>query len=136
MSFKIIDHTADLALALSGATQEELLRSAVFGYTALLTDPDSLSCDVEREFKIGSDNPEGKLVLLINELIFLFETTGFIPKTCDIEVSGDDVFCKTSGEIYKQEKHELFHCIKSATYGGLEVVEKNGELTSTLILDD
>ena len=136
MSFKIIDHTADLALALTGENLEELLESAVFGYIELLTDPESVSKVVTKEFTVSSDNPEGKLVLLINELIFLFETEGFIPKTCSVKISGDDVFCKTSGEIYNPNKHELFHCIKSATYGGLEVVEKCGEFSASLILDD
>ncbi len=136
MPYKIVEHTADLALELSGETLTVLAESAVFGYVALLTNPENVGTSDVREFTIIQDNPEGKIVSLINELIYLFETEDFIPHHADIFIDGDKLFCKVFGEIFDSTKHEFFHCIKSATYGGLKVERVSGVLTATLILDD
>jgi len=136
LPYKIVEHTADLALELSGETLKELAESAVFGYIALLTNPENVGTLEFREFIITQDNPEGKIVSLINELIFLFETEDFIPHHADIFIDGDKLFCKVFGEICNSDRHEFFHCIKSATYGGLKVERVGGILMATLILDD
>ncbi|MCK5743588.1 MAG: archease [Caldisericia bacterium] len=136
MPYKIVEHTADLALELSGETLKELAESAVFGYITLLTNPENVGIVEVIEFTIIQDNPEGKIVSLINELIYLFETEDFIPHHTDIFVDGDKLFCLVFGEIYNPDKHEFFHCIKSATYGGLKVERVGGVLMATLILDD
>jgi protein archease len=136
LPYKIIEHTADLALELSGGTLTELAESAVLGYVTLLTNPRDVGTSEMKEFIIIQDNPEGKIVSLINELIYLFEIEDFIPRHSQIFIDGDKLFCLVFGETYNSARHELFHCIKSATYGGLKVEKIDGVLTATLILDD
>jgi len=136
MSYKIIEHTADLAVELSGESLGRLLESAVLAYVELLIDPDSVYPTLTKSFSVVADNPEGMLVGVVNELIYLFEVNEFVPHHASISIDGDTVYCKVFGETADSSRHEFLHCIKSATYGGLKVEFDDKRYLATLILDD
>lgn len=136
MAFKIIEHTADLAVELTGRTLSEFLESAVSAYASLLIDPESVKPTENIAFTISADTPEGMLVGVVNELIFLFEVEEFVSHHATITVDGDKARCEVFGESIDSSRHEFDHCIKSATYGGLRIVYDGKIYRATLILDD
>ena len=136
MAFEIIEHTADLAVELTGKTMNELLESAVSAFVCLLTNPESVHAELKKTFTISAHTPEGLLVGVVNELIYLFEVEEFIPHHAVVATDGKTARCEVIGELIDTTRHTFDHYVKSATYGGLKVGFDENIYKATLILDD
>lgn len=133
MGFKVIPHTADLAIEVTGGSMAELLESAMLGFRFLVAGEKPLIQNTTETFSIEGWDKESLLVRFLNHLVYLFDTTGFLPATVNIEINGLALKAVATGEIFDGTAR---HCVKAATYHGLEIVEKKGLLSARIILDD
>lgn len=133
MGFKVIPHTADLAIEVTGGSMAELLESAMLGFRFLVGGEKPFIQNTTEIFSIGALDKESLLVRFLNHLVYLFDTTGFLPAAVNIEIDGLAFKAVVTGEIFDGTAR---HCVKAATYHGLEVAEKNGFLSAQIILDD
>lgn len=78
MPFRLVDHTADLAVEADGASAEEALEGAALGLTAVLTgrpDPRTLGHpDCELAFTVEAPDRVALLVAFLSELLWHFES--------------------------------------------------------------
>jgi SHS2 domain-containing protein len=133
MGFKLGYHTADLCLVLEDSSFEGLLGSALVGYRFLLVGNVETQSDATEDITFEATDRESMLVNFLNRLIFLFETRQFLPAHADFSIAGNRLSATINGST---NTGEVKHCVKAATYHGLEVVEIAGQLTAQVILDD
>jgi SHS2 domain-containing protein len=83
--FADLDHTADVGIAVEGATPEEALARLVLGQAALLSGGAAVPC--EREGRVVAEGPDRASVAVecLRELLFLFATRRELACWCEVE---------------------------------------------------
>ncbi|MEO0190364.1 MAG: archease [candidate division WOR-3 bacterium] len=86
MSYKYLNHTADLGIEVKGETLEELFintAKAIFETQIRGT----ILIKKKLNFEIKSSSLEELLIEWCRELIYNFSVNGFIPKTYDVKIT-------------------------------------------------
>lgn len=77
--YEIIEHTADIGILVTGREIEEIFADAARGMLAIICDIVPEGEAVNHDIILESDDTEGLLVEWLSELLFLFESEGFVP---------------------------------------------------------
>ncbi len=133
--YRILPHTADIGLRVSGRTWRELYKNAARGLLAIYglhgaRGPLSFRTAIFLE----EATPEDLLVAWLNELIYHVSTGRWIPIRCDLKLASSiQVKGTLSGPRLGERRPKTE--VKAATYHGLEVKRRGGRWTAGLILD-
>jgi SHS2 domain-containing protein len=142
--YEQIDISGDASLRIWGDNLEELLTNAAEGLGELMTDLSAIKETERREIVLSSERNEDLLVKWLNELIFLFDTYGFIGKRFDVSLSplltkgvqkGDTLRAIVSGGIYIPEVNESRLLVKAATYHRLSLKKDNSQWEAVVVFD-
>lgn len=144
MDFEVIDVSGDVGLRASGRDIKELFVNAALGLYNLITDIKSVRPRRSIDVEVKSDNLEGLLVRFLNELIFQFDTYGFIG--CSLTVKGNfnndtessgNYWLKAEirGEDFDPEHHERRLLVKAATYHNLRFYREQDNWKVEIIFD-
>jgi SHS2 domain-containing protein len=143
--YEQIDISGDVGLKIWGKKIEEILENSAKGMLELITDTSGVEETVEKGVALESENYEDLLVRWLNELVFLFDTYGFICRTFNINIqkgqkitAAENIIklkAKVSGGIFDSEVNESRLLIKAATYHGLSVKKVNSHWEATVIFD-
>lgn len=79
-TFEVIDISGDAGIRAYGESLEDLFVNAAMGMYSLITDPAAVREERHIALDIESHSLEGLLVSWLNELIFHFDTYGFVGK--------------------------------------------------------
>ncbi|MEW6003052.1 MAG: archease, partial [Nitrospirota bacterium] len=82
--FRVLDVTGDVGLRVYGRDIKEAFINAASGMYSLVTNLDEIREEKTINLSIESFSLEGLFVSWLNELIFYFDTYGFIGKRVDI----------------------------------------------------
>ena len=136
-NFEIVDHTADLALRISGINREDLFQSALDGILALT---DANNCvlsheETQRSISVYGSDDEELLVRFLNEIIELIQDERLFPKKILFLDFSNDIlrFGVAVHEIKKFS--DSYAEIKAATYHMLKITRFDDNLTVTVIFD-
>ncbi|MFZ5996968.1 MAG: archease [Nitrospirota bacterium] len=136
MEFEVLDISGDVGLRAYGQSREEVFANAGRGLYHLITDISAVEEKQDLDVEAEADSPEGLLVNYLNELIFHFDTYGFIGRRIEIrELSETAIKAKVYGEEFDIERHERRLLIKAATYHNIEVARINGRWEIAVIFD-
>lgn len=135
MEFEYLEHTADVKFKAYGKTLEEAFCNALRASMNVIVDIQKVKGKQHKEVSIESRNLESLLYDFIEELLFLFDTEGFIAcDTKDIKITEDEKFhikAVLSGDPIGD--HELHGDVKAVTYNDMEIKKDEGyELTVVL----
>ncbi len=134
--FEIIDVRADVGLIAYGKELKTAFENAVMGMFSIMIETETI---IEKDclnVEVRAENIEDLLVAWLNELIYLFETKGFVPAKCNIkELSETHLRAKVFGEGFSSEKHRPKTIVKAATYHGLEIKKDDSSYRIKVILD-
>ena len=144
-----IDISGDAGLKVWGRELKELLLNAAEGMSDLITDTSVIKETETKKIVLSSDNIEDLMVQWLNELVFLFDTYGFIGRKFSInmgrkhkpavmESEKPDAIKLTAnitGGIFDPGKNERGLLIKAATYHNLSV-KKIGLYWEAIIVFD
>jgi SHS2 domain-containing protein len=148
--FKVLDISGDIGLEAYGRTAKEAFVNAAAGMYNLITNTEEVQEKKTTTVTAESFSLEGLLVSWLNELIFHFDTHGFIGKKITVdefttslnlspEGRGREESCRirasVSGEIFDPERHEGKLLIKAATYHRLKVEKKDNRWQIDVIFD-
>jgi SHS2 domain-containing protein len=134
--FELIDISGDAGIRAFGSDLSELFANAAAGMYSLITDPGNVSLRKSIEIKTEGSSLEGLLVSWLNELIFHFDTYGFIGRIIHIHELHDTLIRATvTGEDFDPEKHGSGLLIKAATYHKLKIEHKEGHWEADVIFD-
>ncbi len=117
--YEPIDISGDVGLKVFGKTLEEVFINSAAGMFSLITELNLIEEKKSLDITVESHSLEGLLVSWLNELIFQFDTYGFVCKTITISeliTSQYKLRASVSGEDFIPEKHESKLLIKAATY--------------------
>jgi SHS2 domain-containing protein len=81
-------HTADAVIEAWGPTAAECYEEAAAAFVEVFAATDSVEGVVE-PFDVGPGQPEGLLVLLLEEVLFDAEARGHVPVATEVEMRGD-----------------------------------------------
>jgi SHS2 domain-containing protein len=135
-AFQVLDISGDVGLTAFGKSKEEAFLNAAYGMYSLITNPETIQEIKTLLITVEKDSLDGLLVAWLNELIFHFDTYGFIGKKINIEHFSDGkIRAEITGEEFDSERHTGKLLIKAATYHMLRIQEMNGRWEIDVIFD-
>jgi SHS2 domain-containing protein len=135
-TFEVIDVSGDAGIRAYGKTLQELFVNAAAGMYSLITDTAAVREERHMTLDIEGHSLEGLLVSWLNELIFQFDTYGFVGRAIRVEAFHDDrMSARVSGEEFDPERHEKRLLVKAATYHRLSIEKKEGQWVTDIIFD-
>ncbi len=138
--FEIKDLSGDLGLAVKGPTLEKAFENAAMAYYSLTSDPAAAEPAQTLKTEVKGDEPGHLLVNFINELIYLFETKGFLAGSCTVDIAeradgGLVLSAALKGETFDAARHGKELLIKAATYHELKAVKTPRGWLLEIVLD-
>lgn len=132
---EFLDHTADAMFRVTAETLEEAFSGAARALTQIITD-DKVK-PVSKEFiSVRSKSVEGLLYDFLQELVFLFDTKGFLLSKVNnlvIKKSGDYML-KSVVTGNKAINYEIKDHVKAITYNHL-VVKQDHKVIIQVVVD-
>jgi len=137
MSFyRIIDHTADLGIAVTGKNQRNLFAKAALALTDLLTDTSRLCTEYTETLTITGLDSQDLLINWLREILYFWNGKRVFTTDIDISDISDIVLTACiSLAAYDPNHHKINREIKAVTYHQAEVVEKDGQWSAQVIFD-
>ncbi len=138
MQFEILDISGDVGIRAYGQTYEEAFINAGIGMYSLITDVEKVEERRAIDIEVSGESMEGLLVSYLNELIFQFDTYGFIGKRIEVRTFSQQPFfidAKIYGEEFDLNRHERKLLVKAATYHNIKVERINNELRVDVVFD-
>lgn len=135
---QILDISGDIGIKATGKTLEEAFVNAALGMYSLITNIEEILENKSINVSTESDSLEGLLVSYLNELIFHFDTYGFIGKKLKIKINKNDSYnlkASITGEDFDPKRHERKLLIKAATYHKIRVEKINDTWEINVIFD-
>lgn len=138
--YKFIDHTADIAVEVSGNSYEELFLAALNGWKDSVIELSEVKREaVEKNISLEEDSPEELLVSFLQELNYLLESKKNFPldiKNIKIEKI-DKAFLLEStilfGNILVEDNIKAE--IKAVTFHQLDIKKVNGIYKTIIVFD-
>ena len=130
--YQEVEHTADVALRVWGATQQELFAHAALGLAELLAD--ELGPELEAWHDVALDSPDMETLLIdwINELIYLGEMHGCIlDRYAFIALDPISLRARVTGHRARRIKK----AVKAATFHNLEIEHAASGYAVTIVFD-
>ena len=135
-NYETIDVSGDAGIKGYGETIEHAFTNTAIGMYSLITDPEFVKAGKTITVSVESTSLDGLLISWLNELIFLFDTYGFVGKEIIITAFGDmKIVADVAGEDFDPERHEKRLLIKAATYHQLNIEEKDRVWVTHVIFD-
>ena len=131
-NFVEVEHTADWAIRVRGATLPELFINAATGMYSLVADLPSVTLAVERSIEVKSVDAEALLVNWLNELIYHTEMDGEVFGEFRIE-SFEQTHLRAT--VRAGRGIELKKQIKAVTFHNLQIVSTSDGYEVTLVFD-
>ena len=135
--YEYIEHTADIGIRVYGENLEELFRNAAKATFNLIT-KNNPSEDKERKLRLESKNTEDLLINWLNELISIFFTYKFLPKSYNISIKTgvlNKLQAQIKGSIYDPYSQKINQEIKAATYHNLNIEKISKGYKAEIIFD-
>lgn len=139
MQFEILDISGDVGIRAYGQNCEEAFINAGIGMYSLITDIEKVDEKQTVDIETKGDSLDGLLVSYLNELIFQFDTYGFIGKRIEIITFSNQpsAFIKVRiyGEEFDSDRHERRLLVKAATYHNIKVEKINNKWEIEVVFD-
>ena len=136
MAYEVLDISGDAGIRSCGAGFEEALAEAAVGMFSLITDVGQVREVRSINVHASADTPEALVVGLLNDMIFHFDTYGFIGRrveVCDRDRSS--IRARVYGEEFDAERHESRLLVKAATFHDIKVADAGDHWEIEVVFD-
>lgn len=135
--FKIIDPVTATGLEFWAPSLAALFIQAARGLTSMLVEVEQLRPIEERHLEIRAKDVEALMVAWINEIIYLFDTEGFLVEAVSVrEVDPWHLKVVALGEQYNPDKHVINTPLRAASYHHLSLQQTEaGSWEARVLLD-
>lgn len=124
---RLLEHTADMGIEASGATLEELFAEAASGLLEIIAGTPQVVAREERRVTVTAGDTGELLVHWLNEILYLFESQGFLPLDFEVEeIRMNRLRARVRGETFDPQRHPLEREVKAVTYHQLRVEKTDG----------
>ena len=129
-------HEADIGVRGSGISCEEAFEQAAVAMTAVVTDPETVSCVETVSIECEATDVELLFVDWLNALVFEMATRKMLFSNFLVKLEGDRLQATACGEAIDVERHQPATEVKGATYTELAVTEdRPGEWSAQCVVD-
>ncbi len=134
--FELLDVFGDAGIRVFGKDLPELFANAGVGMFSLITELRSVAETRHITVTAQSETLEGLFIAWLNELIFHFDTYGFVGRRISVtELTDSRCSATVFGEDFDPGKHEQGLLVKAATYHRLLLQERDGHWEAEVIFD-
>ena len=134
--FRLLEHTADMGLAATGADPVDLFLAAARGLRAMLLGRRVPSPERWEPVKVTGDGREELLVNYLGEILIRLEVGAFLATAFEIEeLSATVLRGRFGGCDFDPRRHALEREIKAITWHQLAVTESDGSWRARLYVD-
>lgn len=134
--YEVLEHTADVGLAVYGSSLAEIFINAAKGMFSLMTALEKVEPVAEVPITIEAEDRETLLVEWLNELLYQLEVTNlFFAEFFINKLTATQLEAVAKGETINPDKHELKLQIKACTYHELKVEKLNSLWRAQVIFD-
>ena len=131
--FSIIDHEADIGLEIYGKSMEELFFYFFDGLFSLIVEAKDITPEKGKRFDTNANGET--LIAFLNELLYMWETEGFIPVDFSLKIDEKKLTGTVIGGIFDPGKHTAKQEVKAVTYHGFSITEGESGFVAKIILD-
>ena len=137
-NYEFIEHTADVGIRVYGKDLKSLFKNVAVALFSLIVEfshqPDK---DQERIVRLEAETYEDLLINWLNELISVFFTYKFLPKSYNINISEGlpRLEARLTGAIYDPYSKPINMEIKAATYHNLKIERDSQGFRAEIIFD-
>ncbi|HEX9156573.1 MAG TPA: archease [Syntrophales bacterium] len=134
--YTTFNHTADLGLAIRGASVEKLFANAAFAVFDILTDLGRVEPRETRRILVDGDSREDLLINFLREILYLYNGERWLLKEIRIiKIDEKALEAVVRGEPFDEHKHEICKEIKAVTYHQAQIRNTPDGWTARVIFD-
>jgi len=137
--YKLLNHTADIRVAVWGKTRKELFANAVaamFDLMVSMSGEDETKPLEEKTVKITGNDLEDTLINFLRETLYLFNGRGWLVRCCEpLELNKRSITARMQGELYNRQKNPQKTEIKAVTYHGLSINKSKNTWQAKVVFD-
>jgi SHS2 domain-containing protein len=134
--YTLLDHTADLRIRISGASQAALFENAGLALADLICDPDTLNPEEEHSIDIEGDDPADLMVNYLRELLYQWTGNERLLKIVKIlNISDTALSARIHAAYYNADQHTILNEIKAVTYHQITVEATDGGWQAVVVFD-
>jgi SHS2 domain-containing protein len=139
MAYQFFDHTGDIGVSLTGRTVDELFASAAAAFTDSITAIEGVEPRRPEELSVAAPELDLLLVDFLSELLYRFDTRGWLTREAQVEVrefdGGWDLQGTLLGERHDESRHRVRVLLKAVTYHQLHIRQDEGIWTANVVFD-
>jgi SHS2 domain-containing protein len=136
--YRYLPHTADVLVAVQGATLKRLFENAGAALFDLITDRTIVRPREAIKVAAAGLDRENLLVRFLSELLYLQDTRGWRFRFCRVTSLDREAFtvrAMAHGEPFDPERHPRRGEVKAITYHQVRIVRRAGVWRVRLVLD-
>jgi len=134
-AYRLLDHTADLGFECSAKSLAALFEAAILALSDIVARLDSITATETVTLRVRGTDDVARLHALLEEVLFLFDTRGFLPREALVQISGEEVAATLRGRTIDRGTHPIERVVKAVTYHELRVEKKRRGYEARVILD-
>src|SRR6266852_1626424 len=100
-----VAHTADVGLVAWGPTLADAFAEAILGTTSVTFALDRIQPRIDRDIRAAETDPTRLLVDLLDEVLYLVDTEGFVPSRAEVELTPEGAVAHLSGAVFDPSRH-------------------------------
>lgn len=136
LNYTLIDHTADLAVIVSGSDLGDLFRTAGLTLIALITDTHRLTAAKTEKICVEGDDIDDLMANWLREILYYWAGRELLVQDIDIDsASLNEIKARLAVDAFDPERHVIVNEIKAVTYHDLEVKKTQGGYEAKIIFD-
>ncbi len=139
MSYRLLEHTADVGLEVTAATLPELFSEALGGMVEVVTDARKIRPLRELSVELEAEGLDLLLLELLTEALYRFDVYGELFSRARLEIAETGEGWSLSGTMAGEEadpaRHPMKVMIKAVTYHQLAVERAGAGWRATVIFD-
>lgn len=136
MDYQVLDHTADLALKITGRDLAGLFSNAGMALFDQITDLDRLQKKAHTDITIKGEDLEDLMVNWLRELLFLWAGRQKLVKAIEIrKISETALSARVHIDSFSLHGHAILTEIKAVTYHDIKVEQHSGSWSATVVFD-
>ncbi|MBN2438721.1 MAG: archease [Deltaproteobacteria bacterium] len=136
MAYRVFDHTADLGVEVTAATQEELYAGAAIALFDLMADLATVRAGTSRKVAVAGEDAADLLVNFLRALLDGYNGDGFLTKACLVtEIDSRRLRAFLKGERCDPARHRMRMEIKAVTYHQISVEQTGDEWVARVVFD-
>ncbi len=140
--FKLVEHTADVALEISAESLESLFLETAAGFKAMVLEDSAILSETSRKVELAASELEDLLVQWLSELNYFItvhywlanEVAEFSLQFSEAENEWK-LQAEITGEPLDHDRHYIYFDIKAVTYHQMKITQTDGQFSTKVVFD-